>query len=41
MRKQGREAEAAALIAPLHDRFTEGLTTTDLVRAKVLLDRPM
>jgi predicted ATPase/DNA-binding winged helix-turn-helix (wHTH) protein len=36
--RQGKAAEAVALVAPLHDRFTEGLTTTDLVRAKTLLD---
>lgn len=39
MGRQGRDAEAAALVAPLQGRFTEGLTTTDLVRAKILLDR--
>jgi predicted ATPase len=37
-RDQGRSAEGIALLQPVYDRFTEGLDTTDLKAAKVLLD---
>jgi len=37
-RNQGRPAEAAALLQPVYDRFTEGFTTSDLKAAKALLD---
>ena len=36
-RDQGRVKEAAELLAPIYDRFTEGLETTDLNEAKALL----
>lgn len=39
MVRQRREAEAIALLAPLHGRFTEGFSTPDLVRAKRMLSR--
>jgi len=35
---QGRSADAAALLQPVYDRFTEGFTTADLKAAKALLD---
>jgi predicted ATPase/DNA-binding winged helix-turn-helix (wHTH) protein len=35
---QGRSADAAALLQPVYDRFTEGFTTADLRAAKALLD---
>ncbi len=37
-RDQGRSAEAAALLHPIYDRFTEGFDTADLRAAKALLD---
>lgn len=37
-RHQGKCAEARALLAPVHDWFTEGFDTIDLKEAKVLLD---
>jgi predicted ATPase len=33
----GRAGEARALLAPVHDWFTEGLQTADLVAARTLL----
>jgi len=36
--KSGRNAEARALIAPLHARFEEGLDSRDLVAARTLLE---
>jgi predicted ATPase len=38
-RHQGRQQEAAALLAPVYGRFTEGLDTADLKEAKTLLDK--
>ncbi len=38
LRHQGRPADAAACLQPIHDRFTEGFSTADLVAAKQLLD---
>ena len=35
---QGRRDEARQMVALVYDRFTEGFDTTDLVRAKALLD---
>jgi predicted ATPase len=35
---QGRSAEAAALLQPVYDRFSEGFDTADLKDAKTLLD---
>ncbi|HEX4184423.1 MAG TPA: hypothetical protein VHY78_01035, partial [Stellaceae bacterium] len=35
---QGRPAEAAALLQPVYDRFTEGFDTSDLKAAKALLE---
>jgi len=37
-RDQGRSAEAAALLQPVYERFTEGFDTADLRAAKALLD---
>ena len=37
-RDQARSEEARELLAPVYDRFTEGLATADLKAAKVLLD---
>ena len=37
-RRQGRSAEAQALLAPIYDGFTEGYDTPDLSEAKALLD---
>jgi len=37
-RGQGRGKEARQLLAPIYDRFTEGLETMDLKAAKALLD---
>jgi predicted ATPase len=37
LRDQGRSAEAAALLQPVYDRFTEGFDTADLNAARVLL----
>jgi hypothetical protein len=34
---QDRQAEAHGLLTPIHARFTEGLTTPVLMRAKALL----
>ena len=39
MADQGRNAEASALLAPLHDRIREGFATDDVVTAKALRDR--
>jgi class 3 adenylate cyclase/predicted ATPase len=36
--RQGRREEAHALLAPIHDWFTEGFDTADLKAAKALLD---
>ena len=36
--QQGRPQEAAALLAPIYDWFTEGFDTADLKEAKTLLD---
>jgi len=36
-RQSGRTAEARALVAPLHARYTEGLDSIDLVAARALL----
>jgi predicted ATPase len=38
LRDQGRSIEAAALLQPVYDRFTEGFETADLRTAKRLLD---
>jgi predicted ATPase/DNA-binding winged helix-turn-helix (wHTH) protein len=38
LREEGRADEAAALLAPVYDRFTEGFDTADLRAAKALLD---
>jgi predicted ATPase len=38
MARQGRREEARALLAPVHDWFTEGSDTADLKDAKALLD---
>jgi predicted ATPase len=35
---QGRRADAAELLQPVYDRFTEGFATADLKAAKALLD---
>jgi predicted ATPase len=37
-RRQGKRAEAHALLAPLYSWFTEGFDTADLQEAKVLLE---
>jgi predicted ATPase len=37
--QQGRPQEAAALVAPIYDWFTEGFDTADLKEAKALLDK--
>ena len=36
--QQGRSQEAAALLAPIYDWFTEGVDTADLQAARTLLD---
>jgi class 3 adenylate cyclase/tetratricopeptide (TPR) repeat protein len=36
--RQGKRAEARALLAPVYEWFTEGFDTRDLVEAKALLD---
>jgi predicted ATPase len=36
--RQGKRAEAYALLAPLYDWFTEGFDTVDLQEAKTLLE---
>ncbi|WP_407158021.1 ATP-binding protein [Bradyrhizobium sp. STM 3557] len=36
--RQGREDEARALLAPVHDQFTEGFSSRDLRAARELLD---
>jgi predicted ATPase len=38
LRDQGRRGDAIACLQPIHDRFTEGFGTSDLVAAKQLLD---
>jgi predicted ATPase/DNA-binding winged helix-turn-helix (wHTH) protein len=38
MRAQGFSPDAAALLQPVHDRFTEGFDTADLKAAEALLD---
>ena len=35
---QGRSADAAPLLQPVYDRFTEGFATADLKAAKTLLN---
>jgi predicted ATPase/DNA-binding winged helix-turn-helix (wHTH) protein len=40
LRSQAREEEAAAILAPVYDRFSEGFETADLKAAKALLDPP-
>jgi predicted ATPase len=35
---QGRQADAAPILRPVYDRFTEGFGTADLIAAKALLD---
>jgi len=37
-RDQRRTEQAHQLLAPTHDRFTEGFETTDLKTAKALMD---
>ena len=39
LRQQGRQQEAAALLAPILGWFTEGFDTADLKEAKTLLDK--
>jgi non-specific serine/threonine protein kinase len=39
MRRQQRYAEARSVLAPVYDRFAEGLTTSRLRRAKLLLEQ--
>ncbi len=36
--RQSKETEARDLLAPVHDWFTEGFDTPDLIEAKALLD---
>lgn len=36
--RQDRPHDARHILAPVHDRFTEGFDTTDLRRAKAMLD---
>jgi predicted ATPase len=36
--RQGKRAEARALLAPIYGWFTEGFDTTDLQEARVLLE---
>ena len=36
--RQGKRAEARALLAPIYGWFTEGLDTADLQEAKALLE---
>jgi len=36
--RQGKRAEARALLAPIYDWFTEGFDTADLREAKALLE---
>ena len=36
--RQGKRAEAYALLAPIYDWFTEGFDTADLQEAKTLLE---
>jgi predicted ATPase len=36
--RQGQSADAIACLQPVHDRFTEGFGTADLIAAKQLLD---
>jgi predicted ATPase len=36
--RQGKQAEAYALLAPIYGWFTEGFETADLQDAKALLD---
>jgi hypothetical protein len=38
LRKQGHSDDAVAVLRPVHNRFTEGFGTADLVAAKQLLD---
>ena len=38
LRNEGRSAEAIACLQPIHDCFTEGFATADLIAAKQLLD---
>ncbi len=39
LRDQGRAADAHACLRPIHDRFTEGFGTADLIAAKQLLEQ--
>lgn len=39
MADQGRNAEASALLSPLHDRIREGFATGDFVKVKALRER--
>jgi hypothetical protein len=38
LRHQGRPTDAIACLEPIHNRFTEGFATADLIAAKRLLD---
>jgi predicted ATPase len=38
LRDHGRSDEAAPLLKPVYERFTEGFATADLTAAKALLD---
>jgi hypothetical protein len=38
LRGRNREAEARAVLAPVYDRFTKGLSAAEAHRAKMLLD---
>jgi predicted ATPase len=35
---QGRSADAAGILQPVYDRFTEGFETADLISARALLE---
>jgi predicted ATPase len=36
--KQGRAQDAKAVLTPIYGRFTEGLDTTDVRKARAVLD---
>jgi hypothetical protein len=38
LRHQGRPADAAACLQPIHDRFTEGFATADLIPGVEMTD---
>jgi predicted ATPase len=38
LRDQGRSVDAAAILEPVYERFTEGFDTADLKAARVLLE---